>query len=225
MVVVRISELALLPKAVLAETPISASFDPSTLLPEERSIFDALSTPRRRAEWLAGRAAARAALAALGASGLAVGADPRGAPILIGPRAEAFSVAITHGEEDAAAIASPLAAPWPHVGLDWVDARDAARIQRLEGRVFHPGETAPRRDDLARRVGWGAKEALAKATSTGMFAFGLSAVRILEIEPGGLVRTNLSGASVGFEPRADAVLVFAGVTGECRDWAKGFLEG
>jgi 4'-phosphopantetheinyl transferase EntD len=133
-----------------------------------------------------------------------------------------MSVAISHGLRDAAAIAATIDGPWPHVGIDLLDPEDGPRLERLSTRVFSPEERALLGGEpLRRMLGWGAKEAVAKATSTGMFAFALDRVRVVAIdEAQGRARTNLDGVEILFEPHGDGLLVLAGVTGARRDAAR-----
>src|SRR5262245_49003950 len=92
--------------AQLATIAIGVEPDLGALLESEQAIFQRLTADLRRREWWCGRIAARAALEALGASGLAILADERGVPTLAGPRADEYFVAISHGRRLAAAIAA-----------------------------------------------------------------------------------------------------------------------
>lgn len=202
-----------LPGAWCAVTSFSEP-DAGLLTAGERALFEQLPGPRRQREWFAGRLAARAALRAVGAGAASILRDERGAPVLEGPHAGHASVALTHGKGFAAAIAVGKDAPYPHVGIDWVDASDRARLARLDPRVLKPPERAlVARDARTRLVCWGAREATTKATRTGMFAFGLSMVWLTEIDPA-LVRPvlNLSGTRVTVRWQPDgAALVMLGL--------------
>lgn len=202
-----------LPGAWFAIAPFSEP-DPKLLTAAERTLFAQLEAPRRRREWFAGRVAARAALRAVGAGATSILRDARGAPILEGPHAAQATVAITHGHRCGAAIAINRSAPYPHVGIDWVDARDEARLKRLSARVLKtPEQDLVARDARTRLVCWGAREAAAKATRTGMFAFGLTKVWLIDIDPS-LVSPvlNLPGTRVTIRWQPDgAALVLLGL--------------
>lgn len=193
------------------------------LTPAERRLHDLLGTESRRLEWRAGRGAARSVTRALGAGACSVLRGPEGAPRLEGPGATDVEVAITHGHAHAAAVGATTRGPYPHLGIDWVDARDVARIRRIAHRVLKPDEAelCANRDD-ALKVAWGAREALTKATRTGMFAFGLSKIWLTAIDlPAGTASVNLDGAVVRFAPAADgALVVFASITADARAQAQ-----
>lgn len=99
------------------------------LVGEERALYEGFRHPRRRAEFLAGRIAARRAAArALGrASGggrLEIARDPSGAPCLKGH--PALQLSISHSHDVAVAVAAPFA-----VGVDVeVDAPRPAALAR-----------------------------------------------------------------------------------------------
>lgn len=205
-----------LPGAQLAWQPLVGEPDPTQLTEAERSIFVALGPERRRLEWWAGRMAAQAALAACGAVGLSVLRSESGAPNLVGPGAERYSVAITHGRRQAAAIAVRKDAPYPFVGLDLVDPEDEARIQKISPRVFRESERALfAADPRGPRLGWAAKEAIAKATQTGMFVFALTRAWLVDLEP---LRANLEEVVLHGQALEDgSLLVVAGASAEA--WA------
>jgi 4'-phosphopantetheinyl transferase EntD len=207
--------------AALATMAIGGEPDREGLEPPERTIFDTLKAEPRRREWWAGRMVAKAALAALGARPLAIAADPRGVPRLEGQGADRWFIAISHGRRLASAIAASAESPFPGVGVDIVDDEDRARIEKLEARVLTPHERALADVDRdARILAWGAREAIAKATATGMFAFALKGVSIQRIERAplsvggfGRIEVALEGAEILFEPLADGgILVAAGCT-------------
>jgi phosphopantetheinyl transferase (holo-ACP synthase) len=136
-----------------------------------------------------------------------------GAPRLEGPGAADLHVAITHGRRTAAAIATRRDARWPSVGIDLVDAEDAARLERIADRVLKPCERALlARDPAVLLLAWGAREAIAKATRTGMFLFALSRAWVVEIDlDARRIAVNVPGMDLGFAPLEDGgVLVFAG---------------
>lgn len=212
------------PDAAWAITPIGAQ-QPDFLSEEERELYASYTLERRREEWLAGRAAAHAALGVLDAHGLSVLRDPEGAPVLHGPRASRFEVAITHGKTTAAAVAAP--GDGRGLGLDWVDAADRVRLQRLADRVLKPREhelVAHAPDALL--VAWGVREAVAKATRTGMFAYALAGVHLTQLdESDGSASVNVPGVRVRFWRRPDGhVVVVAQVEAETRAEAQATAE-
>jgi 4'-phosphopantetheinyl transferase EntD len=149
--------------------------DLDLLVPEERAIFDTLTTDKRRREWWAGRIAAHQALEAIGIRGASVLRDPEGRPIT-----DRAHVAITHGDTIAAAAASTSL----HVGIDVLDPHDQKRLERIAHRVLRGPEPelakAHPQDGL--RLIWGAREAIAKATHTGMFVFALTKAHVTGID-------------------------------------------
>lgn len=208
-----------LPGAQLAWQPLVGEPDPARLTEAERTLFLALGPERRRLEWWAGRMAAHAALAACGAEALSVLRSESGAPSLVGPDAERFSVAITHGRRQAAAIAVRQDAAYPFVGLDLVDPEDEVRIRKISARVFRASEQALfAADPRGPRLGWAAKEAIAKATQTGMFVFALRQAWLVALEP---LRSNLPGVALSAHGLGDGgLLVVAGASAEARAAAR-----
>lgn len=204
-----------LPGAQLAWQAVSGEPDPSRLSDAERELFRSLGPERRRLEWWAGRMAAHAALAACGAQGLSVLRSESGAPKLVGPNAQDFSLAITHGRRQAAAIAVRSDAPYPFVGLDLVDPEDEPRIEKISRRVFRGSELALfAADPFGPRLGWATKEAIAKATQTGMFVFALSRAWLVGLDP---LRANLPGVALFAVTLTDgSLLVVAGASAEAR---------
>ena len=211
-----------LPGAWYAVAPFSKP-ETALLTPAERALFEQLRGTRRPLEWFAGRLAARAALRAVGAGAASVLRDARGAPVLEGPHAEHARLAITHGRAFGAAIAVTKGVPHPHVGVDWVDASDQPRLARLAARVLKPSEQdLVARDARIRLICWGVREAAAKATRTGMFAFGLSKVWVTGVDVD--LRQpviNLPGARVTVRWQPDgAALVMLGLTADAFETAR-----
>lgn len=190
--------------------------DPERLHPRERSLFEALdATDARRREWFAGRIAARAALTELGYPDVATSRRDNGAPHLEGEGAQALHVAITHGKRLAAAVAAHASGRWPHVGIDVVDAEDLDRVLHVAKRVLTDDERArAAADPMHARLAWGAREAIAKATNTGMFVFALSRVWTLAVDAETrTIAVNLEGIQVVYAPLDDGgVLVLAGAS-------------
>lgn len=211
------------PGASWAVLPIPETPNLERLTTAERALFEQLSTDKRRREWWAGRAAARSALRAVGAGACSVLRHESGAPRLEGPGAERVSIAITHGKGFAAAIAAPLEGSHPHVGIDWVDASDAARIGKVAHRVLDATEQALCGDaPMALMLAWGAREATAKAAQTGMFVHALTGVHLRAIDPeAGTAQVDDPGVRIGFWPRDDgALVVCARMSVEARQLAR-----
>ncbi len=196
--------------------------DPSFLYPAERLLYEALPNPTRQVEWLAGRRAARGALRAVGAGAAQVLRDDLGAPRLVGPHAQGAEIALTHGKHHAAAIATRTDSPWPHVGIDWIDADDEKRVRRIAHRVLTPKEHEMCRLQPSLLLAcWGAREAAAKATRTGMFAYALSGVHVLDYDSGsGRLELNIPGLKAYLRFVENDVLVVAGANAECFRAAK-----
>ncbi|MBK8013524.1 MAG: 4'-phosphopantetheinyl transferase superfamily protein [Deltaproteobacteria bacterium] len=208
--------------------------DPSSLLEAERRLFDELASPRRRREWCAGRLAAHDALVSAGAGPLAILRDHRGAPELAPPtsgdpeddaaaRARQYRVAISHGRRLAGAVVGPAHHGCFHLGLDIIDPEDVDRLTRLEKRVFSPFEIALGKQRGPRevyRVAWGAREAIAKATRTGMFAFALTHIRLADLTETTAEVELQGGIRVShMKTPDDEVVVIAAVSEEAFAWA------
>jgi enterobactin synthetase component D len=127
----------------------SNRFVPSELADDDfaRSGIDAppslqRSVAKRRAEFLAGRLCARAALQQLG-SDLVSPQQAHAAPGLGEDRAPIWplqvSGSITHSDGWAAAIAAPHSA-WRGLGLDAETLLDGKRAERLAGEILTPAE-------------------------------------------------------------------------------------
>ena len=181
------------------------AIDETLLTTAERALFAQLSTDARRAEWWSGRMAARGALRAVGAGAASVLRAPNGAPLLDGPHARQATVAITHGRRWAGAVAARRDGPSAHVGLDLVDREDAPRVERVAPRNFTAEEQARMQTDpRAGLLAWAAREATAKATRTGMFAFALSEVAVTAIDdPPGTLTLNRRGLTAAYAPSPD----------------------
>jgi phosphopantetheinyl transferase len=158
-----LGEVAVASVAIAAEAALAAAPGFPGLLGEEARIFARHRSPRRRAEFLAGRRAARRAVAlALGASGDAaveIGEDALGAPAVRGH--PGLRVSISHSHAVAVAIAAPFA-----VGVDL--ELDEPRPEALARLFFTPAERgrvaaapAPERQALVSEL-WTRKEAAAK---------------------------------------------------------------
>jgi 4'-phosphopantetheinyl transferase EntD len=183
-----------------------SELDPASLTPSEAELFSMLTTDKRRREWLAGRLAAKEALRAIGIVG-SILRDPEGRPITGGAY-----VAITHGDTIAAAAASLDR----HVGIDLLDPHDQSRLERIAQRVMRGPEPelarAHPQDGL--RLIWGTREAIAKATHTGMFAFALTKAHATAIDRGSRrITTNRAGIEVSWvDLPTGEILVVASAT-------------
>jgi 4'-phosphopantetheinyl transferase EntD len=183
--------------------------DPARLTPDERALFDQIPADRekRRREWWSGRIAAHQALLQCGLHARSVLRDPEGRPIT-----EGAQVAISHGATLAAAAASLDR----HVGIDVVDPEDQTRLERIAARVLIGPErelvTSHPQDGL--RLVWAAREAIAKATHTGMFVFALTRVHLTAIEEDRL-RSNREGIELAWQtlPGGELLVVAAASDG------------
>ncbi|HJK99467.1 MAG TPA: 4'-phosphopantetheinyl transferase superfamily protein [Polyangiaceae bacterium LLY-WYZ-14_1] len=167
------------PAILWAAVRIPETPDPSDLLEPERTYGLTLRGERRRREWYAGRRAARAVLNALGGPEVTLLPDDEGAPVPAGPNAEGLEVSLTHGASWALCAGHRRPRGEPHLGIDLVDDADGRRAARVLGRHLTERERALlEADPDAAALLWGAREAVAKATRTGMFAFALLDVAV-----------------------------------------------
>ena len=160
---------------------------PEALGPREQQVLAGLSGyPLRRAEWLAGRAAAKALLAqALGLDAARAEVLPleSGAPAVWvdGVRRADLVLNLTHTHRYAAAVV----APFP-VGVDACDDRDGPRLARIARRVFSEGEAeacGAHRSAQTQAAVWALKEAGLKLRIGGVFDPGARSVRVVSLEP------------------------------------------
>ncbi|MEM1022577.1 MAG: 4'-phosphopantetheinyl transferase superfamily protein [Myxococcota bacterium] len=187
--------------ALAAETVAALPAEPF-LFPEERPVFEALKAERRRREWYAGRRAARRALASFGYDGPIL-PDAEGAP-QVGAK---LGVSLSHGPRRAVALAWRGA---DRLGIDLVDGPEGPRVRRVMERWCKPQERAlmTRGPDWAPGLLWGAREAVAKASRTGMFAYALGQVWVTELQEDG-AELNLSGVELRWTRRDGELWVAA----------------
>lgn len=176
----------------LAWTELDGGWTESDLTPAERTAVADLPSASRRTEWIAGRVAARAALAELHPGPMSVLRARNGAPDVVGPDAPALRVSITHSRHLALAIAGP---PGPEgLGIDLMEPSDRPRIERVLFRFQKPDEARILQGGPGPFVAWGARESVAKATRTGMFRFAMFQVHVTGFDPElGDVQIGLSG--------------------------------
>ena len=216
------------PGAYWAMASIHDVPDPSFLTSAEERMYETFTTDRRRNEWLAGRRAARSALRSVGAGACSVLRNIEGAPKLEGPGENKVEINITHGHTFAAAVATPKQAPWPYVGIDWIDEADTDRIRRVAHRFLSQDEhNLCGEDTTALQLAWGAREAVAKATRTGMFMFALSRVQLTAFDPStGAAEINLTGTFIRFlRAPTPGLIVLAGVDEQTRSEANRLARG
>lgn len=165
-----------------AEALVRGPLD-SILSPSEGRAFAALSTPKRRADWLGARLAAkRLVRRLLGAdapahASIEIVSRPSGRPVVRLPgRPEGTpALSLSHCEEGGLAAAAPAGL----VGADWETVRPLdARARAL---FAHPSEGAATLESAALIALWTVKEAVLKLLGLGLGA-GLQDVRRL---PGG----------------------------------------
>ena len=195
----------------LPEQPLGDA--PGGLLDEELPLYQALTSDARRREWWAGRVAAHAALRELGLAPSPVLRGAEGAPEVRGAQ-----VTLSHGGGQALAVA------WKGqehgVGVDLVSAADIERSRRVLTRWAREGERRWLDAPLGPGLLWGAREAIAKASRTGMFAFALTEVHVTEIRVD-RIDTSVEGAELRWEPaEGGGVRVFARMDAELCAWAR-----
>lgn len=172
--------------SVLALSRVLTSPKPAALSPREQALLDEMPWPHRKAEWLAGRAAAKAVLqAAWGLSPAQVEILPleSGAPRLwvVGQeRADLhLNISHTHGYAVAACAKEP-------VGIDVCDDDDGRRLPRIARRVMSEGEAEAcgAFDSVPNQAAvWAVKEAGLKLRIGGVFQPGARSVRIESLSP------------------------------------------
>lgn len=156
------------PAARVAVVPVEGG-DDGLLSAAERERAKGFRFPKRRADWTAGRAAAKLALREIAGSDamdLTVETGPHGEPVVPGAK---FGVSITHAGGMAAAVAFPLERP---IGIDLepVTTIDpglvtlACNDHEQRWLASRPAELA---NESLLRI-WTAKEAAVKLTGTGL---------------------------------------------------------
>jgi 4'-phosphopantetheinyl transferase EntD len=210
--------------AIVEAAPGDADW--ARLPPAEAAYGRGLKGDKRRREWFAGRSAARDVLRALGAPDAALLPDDEGAPVLhdVDPaRVEGLEVSLSHGGRWALCAGHRRAKDGFHLGVDLVDDGDAPRAARVLDRHLSDGERAllaalSNDDDRARAAAlmWGAREAVAKATRTGMFAFALLDVHVTALDlAAGRVEVDYPGCALGVRHLLPGTtLVWATVTAD-----------
>jgi len=156
--------------------------------------FLSRAVPKRRAEFLAGRALAGQALARLGATG-AVGRDSHGAPVW--PRGMQGSISHSHGM-----VGVWLGQGATTFGLDLEALADPRAVRAICHSVLTPGDRVhlgATPDAAGATAVFSAKEALYKALfpRVGRF-FGFDHAEIAEIRPDGLALRLTKPLSTGW---------------------------
>jgi 4'-phosphopantetheinyl transferase EntD len=161
---------------VKASVAIGAA-DLDALPAVERELAERLGLgPHRRAEFCAGRRAARAALAALGYTDACIGRDDDGAPVALGLE---VAVSISHGRRWAVAAAGRVA----RLGVDLCELARAPNVRRVSARFLAAEERALPASDADWAALWALKEAAAKALRLGLFGGGLAGSRVAALSP------------------------------------------
>ena len=166
--------------------PRTADAPTLTLGPGERALLDEMPWPNRRAEWLSGRAVAKALLwQALGLAPTRTQVLPldSGAPRIHvdGAPREDLVLNLSHTRGWAVAAVSPR-----RVGIDVCDDVDGLRIARIASRVFSDGEAEACGAFHSRETQasvWAMKEAGLKLFIGGVFDPGARAITVLSLEP------------------------------------------
>lgn len=198
-------------RIALAETDIARDADASFLSEVERSYLPSFRHPRRVDEFVAGRRAARRAIASLlgRERELVIERERDGAPKIVGLDVD-VAISITHGRTRAIAVAAEGARP---LGLDLADAHDVERIRRVARRAF-PRENEREivlADERATRLGWAIKESIGKALRIGLlYDAGFERIAISSLAP---IVVRVDGADPDFAfdvvEGEDGVLVVA----------------
>lgn len=182
----------LLDAAVLAEPRIDGEAVVS-LGPREQHLLSEMPWPLRRSEWLAGRKAAKALLAALGLEPERVEILPleSGAPAihLDGAAYPSLALSLTHTHRWA--VAAVAHGP---VGVDACDDADGHRLERIASRVFSDGEAeacGAHRSPRHQAAVWALKEAALKLHHGGVFDPGARSVTVAALTPPALSRPIL----------------------------------
>ena len=143
----------------------------------ERELAERLGLgPHRRAEWRAGRMAARQALAELGYPEASIGRDDDGAPVALGLD---VAVSITHGRRWAVGVAARAA----RLGVDLCEIARAPSVARVARRFLAAEERALPACAVDWAALWALKEAAAKALRRGVFDGGLAGSRVAALAP------------------------------------------
>jgi len=132
---------------------------------ERRCLSDARFAPRRRAEWIAGRVAARRALCCLlgdDAPSVSVISAPSGAPRALG-RPE-LAISLSHDGAWVAVATARREEPRARVAIDLCDTVHSDRVRRLLGRLSIDGTGDP----LSPCATWAALECVLKLRGLGI---------------------------------------------------------
>ncbi len=202
-------------RALLAEAPIWDEPIWEWLPAAERAYGSALPGLKRRREWFSGRVAAHAVLDRLGAGNAVLLPDADGAPTLTGPNTAGIDLSITHGSRLAVCVGRRMLADDASLGVDLVDDADAPRAVRVLDRHLTPLERRLiGRDASVAALLWGAREAMAKATRTGMFAYALLDVAVEHIDHrAGTLDVSVPGSRLWFSREiSGCTLVYAAVS-------------
>jgi 4'-phosphopantetheinyl transferase EntD len=198
-------------RVALVEVPIVTGADASLLSDVERAHAAAFKSARRVDEFVAGRLAARRAIASLlgGERDVVVDREENGAPRVVGLDAE-LVLSITHGRTRA--LAAVAEGPRPF-GIDLTDDRDVARIRRVARRAFPRDDerSMALANDRAARRAWAIKESIGKALRIGLlYDAGFERIVLASLDPV-VVQVDGADPALSFDvtEREDGVLVVA----------------
>ena len=158
---------------------------------ERRCLVDARFGVRRRAEWIAGRVAARRALCRLlgdEAAPVSVISAPNGAPRALG-RPD-LSISLSHDGPWVAVATSHRRRGWTRVAIDLCDARHDDRVRRLLERLSLDGIGGP----LSPCATWAGLECVLKLRGLGISSLLDARLGLSHVE-GGTVEIAGLGAS------------------------------
>lgn len=171
---------------VLAFSRVLTSPKPAWLSPREQALLDDMPWPHRRAEWLAGRAVAKALIGdAWGFKADQVEILPleSGAPRLWIAGQERADLTLNISHTKSYAVAACAREP---VGIDVCDDDDGRRLPRIARRVMSEGEAeacGAFRSVPNQAAVWAVKEAGLKLRIGGVFQPGARSVRLESLEP------------------------------------------
>jgi 4'-phosphopantetheinyl transferase EntD len=162
---------------------------------EERRIASELGEPRR-AEFCAGRLAARRAI---GPGNHVIGRHDDGAPRVLGH--DDLLISITHDRREAVAVVGEGLAL---LGCDLAELAQAPRIEKVSHRFIPPEDAALPTDARGWAVLWALKEAAAKAQRRGLLTHdGLRSSRLRSLDPPAFLSPELEAI---VELRGESVL-------------------
>lgn len=184
--------------------------------PREVALLADMPWPLRRAEWLAGRRAAKRLLThalQVPAERLEVLPHASGAPGVHIDGALCDEVVLNLSHTRRWAVAALGRSP---VGVDVCDDADGHRLARIAGRVFSPGEAegcGAHESPRTQAAVWALKEAGLKLRIGGVFDPGARHIRVERLEPARVADASMAVALLRLPDAAVAVAREVGARG------------